>query len=61
MRAGLMLRLVKSAFRVVAIHNCICNSSGSLQIAVVWLEVPFNSNDPFPELQSVKIYYKYLS
>jgi len=48
MRAGFMLRLVKSAFSVLKSHNCICNSGGSLQVATVWLEVVFNSNDPFP-------------
>jgi hypothetical protein len=49
MSAGIMLRLVKSAFHVLTFNNCICNSSGSLQITAVWLEVVFNSDDPFLE------------
>jgi len=49
MPAGIMLRLVKSVFRVLTFHNCICNSGGNLQIAAVWLEVVFNSDDPFLE------------
>jgi hypothetical protein len=49
MRRGFMLRLVNSAFQVLTFHNCICTSGGGLHVTAVWLEVLFDSNDPFPE------------